>query len=376
MFISLSTVVQNPQIQQLVAPLFSDQNNHEHLINLLITTQGRVQNSKLTELYAPIISSLAQDSDVDSNKLYQIGLILKAEQLSEHAIEAITQNKNAATINAALPILLLNPKKNKAYLEGLAQDEDLPPSSRLQTTTALLRANPKAGHPLLAAFITGLNDTAQKAAIDRLSLSTHGAKALRQLLADEVISKDHFSYLSATRLFSTSKKNPAARKLMKHWSKKKEEEDALRAKKVEHLTEIATQLEGNVATGQALFQMCLSCHAVGDQGYSIAPALDGSASREPHALLTALLRPDVAVEGGYELTRVIHKDGTMIEGYLYSSNDIGVTIATQGNVQTFISRDDVKTETGVPDKSFMPSLLHALPDQNMIDLMSYIQTLK
>ena len=66
----------------------------------------------------------------------------------------------------------------------------------------------------------------------------------------------------------------------------------------------------------------------------------------------------------------------MIEGYLYSSNDIGVTIATQGNVQTFISRDDVKTETGVPDKSFMPSLLHALPDQNMIDLMSYIQTLK
>lgn len=163
---------------------------------------------------------------------------------------------------------------------------------------------------------------------------------------------------------------------MKFWSTKKSSQDSQQAQKVEHIASLITKLEGNVDVGKGLFQMCLACHAVGQQGYSIAPALDGSATRETHALLTAILQPDAAMEGGYELARIIRKDGTMVEGYLYSSNDIGVTIATQGNIQTFIPRPDVRTETSVPGKSFMPAMVNELPEQNIVDLLSYIQTLK
>ncbi|MFC0019436.1 DUF7133 domain-containing protein [Roseibacillus persicicus] len=376
MFVSLSTVVQNPKIEKLVAPLFADEKNHDHLVDLLLATQGRVQSSKLSKLFSPIVSSLAGQPGEDSNKLYQVGLILKAGQLSSHALDSIAKNKDAATINAALPILMLNPKKNMKALETLAKDGSLPTTTRLETIAAFLRADPKAGFPILASWLPGLEKDVQQAAVDRLSLSTHGARALLRLLADKVLTAEDFTYLSATRLSATAKKSPVARELMNHWTKEKKQQDTLQIKKVDHLTEIAKKLEGNVETGQALFQMCLACHAVGDQGYSIAPALDGSASRETHALLTALLRPDVAVEGGYGLTRVTRKDGTMVEGYLYSSNPTGVTIATQGNVQTFIPRNDVQAESSVPGKSFMPSLLDSLPEQNVIDLINYIQTLE
>ena len=64
----------------------------------------------------------------------------------------------------------------------------------------------------------------------------------------------------------------------------------------------------------------------------------------------------------------------MVEGYLYSSNDIGVTIATMGNQKVFIPRKEVKREAGVRGKSFMPAL--RMPEQNIIDLLAYIKTLK
>jgi hypothetical protein len=47
-----------------------------------------------------------------------------------------------------------------------------------------------------------------------------------------------------------------------------------------------------------------------------------------------------------------------------------------GNGKTFVPRSDVRSQAGVPGKSFMPSRLDALPAQSLVDLLSYIKTLK
>ena len=271
---------------------------------------------------------------------------------------------------------MLNPRQNMKHLSALARDKSLPAATRLTTIAAFNRANPKAGYPLLSALIGGMKEGDRKAAVDRISFSTQGGGALVKLLSEKVISVDDFNYLAATRVAASLRKNPTATRLMKVWTDRKSAEDAALARKVDQYAEAAMKLEGNPAVGQGMFQMCLACHAVGTQGYSIAPALDGSASRETHALLTAIMRPDVAVEGGYELYRVIRKDGTMVEGYLYSSDSIGVTVATIGNNKIFIPRGDIRTQGGVRGKSFMVAMLNHMPQQNMIDLLSYIQTLK
>ena len=322
------------------------------------------------------MSSLIKNPSTDRGKLYQLGLILKHQGLSAHALKAIKDDRSATTIKAALPILMLNPKANMKHIAALAKDENLPATTRLETIATFLRANPKAGLPILSSFFEKMPKEERKAAVERISLSTQGAGSLTSLLNQKSITADDFSYLSASRVAASVRKNPTAAKLMKTWAVRKKAEDTTMTAKVEKVAKASLLLKGNPAAGQGLFQMCLSCHAVGDQGYSIAPALDGSATRETHALLTALLRPDVAVEGGYGLNRVIRKDGTMVEGYLYSSNDIGVTIANMGSVKTFIPKSDVKNLSSVAGKSFMPSLLNELPEQNLIDLLSYIKTLK
>src|SRR5690606_14395784 len=75
---------------------------------------------------------------------------------------------------------------------------------------------------------------------------------------------------------------------------------------------IAEQKKGDPIKGKTLFQTCLMCHAVGNEGQNIAPALDGSANRDTEALLTAIIDPDAAVESNYAVYRVIKKDGSTV----------------------------------------------------------------
>ena len=128
--------------------------------------------------------------------------------------------------------------------------------------------------------------------------------------------------------------------------------------------------------GKSLFTACIACHAVGDQGHDIAPALDGSANRDVSHLLTAIVKPNEAMEAGYRLYRVTTTNGDLFEGYMRQSNAYGTTLASMGGGEIFIPKEQILKEGIVPGQSFMPSHFGLLPEQSMVDLVSYIQTLQ
>ena len=130
--------------------------------------------------------------------------------------------------------------------------------------------------------------------------------------------------------------------------------------------------------GKALFHgMCLSCHLVGSEGRGIAPALDGSAAREPEALLTAILDPDAAVEGAYVLHRVVTRQGEIIEGYRKRTDSSGTIISSLNGGDIFIPAHKIALAEFVGSRSFMPSsLVSGLPDETLGHLLAYIRTLK
>lgn len=134
---------------------------------------------------------------------------------------------------------------------------------------------------------------------------------------------------------------------------------------------------GDPKAGKLLFQTCLLCHQVGTSGQTIAPALDGSAAREPEALLTAILDPDAAVESGYAVFRVMKKDGTSVEGYLVSRDDRGTTLAFMGGSKQFIETASIRSQGFLGGRSFMAKgLIDEYNDKQVADLLSYIRTLK
>jgi len=160
--------------------------------------------------------------------------------------------------------------------------------------------------------------------------------------------------------------------------KKREDEKKKAFKgKLDKYMALAQKNTGNPEAGKVLFQTCLSCHQVAGKGQTIAPALDGSASRENEALLTAILDPDAAVESGYSVYRVIKKDGSSVEGYLVNKDERGTTVAFMGGGKVFIEANLIRNQYSLGGRSFMQKgLIDNYSDKQVADLLSFIRTLK
>jgi len=82
------------------------------------------------------------------------------------------------------------------------------------------------------------------------------------------------------------------------------------------------------------------------------------------------------MEGGYRLYRLTKKNGDILEGYMFSSNKNGTTIAYMGGSKEFIPKEQIKRERFISGQSFMPSIFNNIPEQAMVDLVTYIKTLQ
>ncbi|MFC5050594.1 PVC-type heme-binding CxxCH protein [Rubritalea spongiae] len=375
-FVSVVALLKDKNILKVVEPDFKNPKNFSSLLKLAVDNQSRVDSRNLAAVMTPALKAGIKSESAEGQALtMQVAAMIKSQAISKEVKAIAASTNDAGLIDAALPVLALDAKANEKLYKELAQKQSLPFMARLKVMDALNRVNGKEGTAVLEDTLKA-ESSADKASVAKLfSQSAAGAKTLMHLYANKLIAASDFDLSSAERVRAYLKKDKNANDVFAAAKKAEDERVAKLDAKVDQFMKAAQTLKGNPAVGQALFGSCLTCHAVGDQGYDIAPALDGSATRELHALITAIVKPDVAVEGGYNLHRVTRKDGTVVEGYLYQDNDFGMTIAQRGNQKTFIPKSDIKSEGSVTGKSFMPSEFDQWQDQMMVDLISYIKTL-
>jgi len=134
-------------------------------------------------------------------------------------------------------------------------------------------------------------------------------------------------------------------------------------------------LKGNADAGKAAFATCLACHQVGTEGKDLAPALDGSKNRDIHHMLTAIVKPNDAIEGGYRVFRITKTNGRIQEGYMFNQNSNGTTIASMGGSTQYVPVEQISKQRYIDGKSFMISGFGNLPEQSMVDLIAYLKTL-
>ena len=376
-FISLSNMLNDKDVAKVVLPTFRDPEQFRNLMNLVMETEDRINLQALRGPMAPAIKKfMSSSSPEDQHLAITVAAKLKSNVITAEVQKRLLNDPDSSMMQAGLPLLLQDSKAHLSALKAIAGDEKQAFGVRLQIVNVIHAQQPKVGEPLVRYFVAHTIDSRRRIIASALSQTLPGAKLLMKMYSEKKFTASDFDLDTAQRLNSFMKKNPEIRKI--YAAKRKAESERLAGldKKVADYVKAVETLQGNPQAGQGLFQSCLACHAVGDQGYDIAPALDGSANRELHALITAIVNPGAAVEGGYHLHRVIKKDGGVVEGYLYKSSPQGLTIASMGNVKTFISRADIQSEGSVDGRSFMPDSFGSLPEQTMADLVSYIQTLK
>jgi len=221
-------------------------------------------------------------------------------------------------------------------------------------------------------------DKSQKTQLFNLAMeSEQGIGFLFDLVGSKKIVFDGVDITAKKKMVDVQPKHPVRKALVKKVNqglvKKKQQAHkkiATVAKAIE-----AGSITGNSQTGKGVAQSCIQCHQIGSDGHDLAPALGGFKNRDAEHLLTAIIAPNEAIEGGYRLYRLVKKNGQIIEGYMYRSDEYGTTIAKEGGQKIFTAKEQIKSEKFLNGQSFMPSRFDQFPDQLLADLVAYLRTL-
>ena len=147
----------------------------------------------------------------------------------------------------------------------------------------------------------------------------------------------------------------------------------------EPLPPIAELIEknGDPAAGKTHFdQLCASCHVVNGQGTDFGPDLSQIGAKLPReALYNAILFPDAGIGFGYEGFVVHLKDGGAAMGYVLNRSDEEIQLREQGGQTRSYTLNDVDRIEAM-DNSLMPALGRSMNEQQLVDMVAYLEELE
>ena len=374
-FIAISGMLENPEVFEAVQPIFQTPEKAENLVGLAVANQSRVQSRQLTEMLKPLIQRLLETPETQALGLQAVSKFKVATLGPEVAAIAIPAD-DLETLRLLLSAQSVNPQLNAASFIKVAERESLPFDVRAEAAHALIPVDQPNASALTRSLLNG-GDASQKTQLGSLfSQSKAGGRILCAMVKNQVISADVFDLSSAERIIQSFPASPEAKEILASARDRVAQQRKQAQERIHQLMGYIAENPGDPEKGKATFTSCLTCHKVGEIGQDIAPPLDGSGHRELEHLLTAIVDPDAAVEGGYGLYRITQTDGSVVEGYLDKKEALGTTVAVMGGARMFIPNASIKTEEFVGGRSFMPPAFGQLPENTLADLVAYIETLK
>ncbi|WP_327489696.1 PVC-type heme-binding CxxCH protein [Telluribacter sp.] len=377
-FVSVAGMLGNKEIVKMVKPLLENPARAVAYTTFAVQNQSQVQSAELAELLEVPVRTLLKSTAPSEVKLaLDAAGRFRMDKVRDAVVPLVHDQTSDPILKLALRALENNPDANQGVFAGVVQNKKISFDLRAAALNSLAKADPLAGQRVLQTWIADLTATQKNELATLLSGTSQGAGLLMTLHEKKQMELSAFDVGAAERLVTSSRNDRRAEAIREAVKKREEEKKKAFRGQLRHYKAIAEKNTGNAGKGKVLFQTCLMCHQAGNQGQSIAPALDGSASRETEALLTAILDPDAAVESGYAVYRITKKDGSTVEGYLVSKDSRGTTLAFIGGTKVFVEAATIRSQGFLAGRSFMvKGLLDNYNDQQVADLLSYIRTLK
>ena len=367
-----------------VTRLYADLKRPSQVLDKYLTHVPMVYPDNLLSLVSREVEALYSMGDIAKQRLAvqladRYGLSVLNQQISS---ELLTRGIEDPTFySQGLTLLARQPQEYAGLISQLAVNESLSVAQSLSALMSVYKA--KGGDAKLlrdakeVLLLSKSQDSLGKE-IEQLKMNYVGLEILYELYEAKKVDETVFDRASVALLMKNRAylNKPGVQKLSRVINARYECSQKDYAQKIEHYTEAFHALEGNAQTGQGLFQLCLACHQVGGVGQEIAPPLDGSSTRDLESLLTAIVNPDAAIEAGYFEYIIATNDGDILKGYMDKKTESGTTIALLGGQKIYTPKSNIRYEFPLIGKSFMPKHFGSLPDQTMVDLVTYIKSLK
>ena len=122
--------------------------------------------------------------------------------------------------------------------------------------------------------------------------------------------------------------------------------------------------------------MCQTCHAIGGAGGKIGPDLSSLGTSSPiDNIIQSLLAPNESIKEGYELQRVVKKDGSSVMGYLAGDGASALVIRNVAGIEESIPKAQIDVHENVPGSLMPPGLTAGLDKKEFVDLVGYLSKL-
>ncbi|MCF2497630.1 PVC-type heme-binding CxxCH protein [Dyadobacter chenhuakuii] len=131
------------------------------------------------------------------------------------------------------------------------------------------------------------------------------------------------------------------------------------------------------AKGEQIFRRaeasCTTCHAIGGAGGLIGPDLSSlGTSSPPETIIRSILYPNLSIKEGYDLKRVVKKDGSEMLGYLASDGASEVIIRDVTGKEVSIAKSQLQVMEKVPGSLMPPGLTASLDQTEFINLVGFL----
>ena len=135
------------------------------------------------------------------------------------------------------------------------------------------------------------------------------------------------------------------------------------------------KLSGDKAKGQAAVAVCYTCHKVGEAGMDFGPDLTTFGRQQPiEVLLDAIAHPSADISHGYEGSKIVTTDGTVVTGMVLSNGDPLIVKCMGGIVQT-IPKGRVKSVEPLGRSLMYDPANLGLSPQAVADIAAFLKSL-
>jgi quinoprotein glucose dehydrogenase len=144
------------------------------------------------------------------------------------------------------------------------------------------------------------------------------------------------------------------------------------------LPALAAQSSGDTSNGRRLVESngCFECHRIGETGSRLGPDLsDIGRLRTSDVLERAILAPDIEVRPEHRFVRVVTKNGTAVVGRLLNQDAFSIQMLTKDERLQSHLKSSLREHT-ILEKGLMPSFDGKLTPQQVVDMVTYLLSLK
>ncbi len=138
------------------------------------------------------------------------------------------------------------------------------------------------------------------------------------------------------------------------------------------------KMPGDANNGHSVFsRLCVSCHKVGNTGYTFGPDLSEVGKRlTRHDIVESIIEPSKKVDPKYQTTTVITNEGKTLVGFIIKKESDSVTLLMAEGKQATIKNDDIDEQRTTNQSSMPENLASTLSPTEFLDVVEFLVSRK